>query len=85
MRLIGLGLACGVLLGVAACGGPVELSCDEVRAYQLAQPGKRIVVPDGLDELDTFREMPVPEPSPRPERPPGSPCLDMPPAVNIGE
>lgn len=78
-------LICLMLLGIAACGGPVTLSCDEVRAYQLAKPGKRISAPDGLDDLDTIREIPVPEPSPRAERPPGSPCLDMPPAVQIGD
>jgi hypothetical protein len=70
--------------GLVACGGPVDISCDEVRLYQLAREGQRIRAPEGLDDLDPLREVPLPEASPRPERPEGSPCLDRPPAVTIG-
>ena len=39
-----------LMLAIMACGGgPVDLTCDEVRMYQLAQAGKRIEVPDDLD------------------------------------
>ena len=74
-----------VFLGIAACGGPVELSCDEVATYQLATEGKRVVAPSDLDNLEELREMPLPEASPQQPRPPGSPCIDMPPKVRIGD
>ena len=75
-----------VLLGavLAGCGGAVELSCDEVETYQLAVEGKRVEVPADLDGLEPLREMPLPEASPRPPRPPNSPCIDLPPGVNLG-
>lgn len=69
---------------LSGCGGNKELSCDEVRRYQLAAEGKRIETPDDLDDLEPLREMPLPKASPRPERPPGSPCLDLPPSVLTG-
>ncbi len=70
---------------LSGCGGNEELSCDEVRRYQLAVEGKRIETPDDLNDLEPLREMPLPKASPRPERPPGSPCLDLPPSVLTGE
>lgn len=70
------------LLSVAAgCGGTVDLTCDEVKFYELAKEGKRIEVPEGLDALDELKEIPLPEASPREARPKGSPCLDLPPAI----
>jgi hypothetical protein len=72
------------IAGLIACGGPVDLTCDEVRLYQEARPGKRIEVPDDLDELSPLRELPLPQASPRPPRPEGSPCMDLPPNVTIG-
>ncbi len=69
------------LIMVAGCSGEIELSCDEPRLYQEAVAGPRLEAPEGLDELDSFREMPVPEAAPRPERPEGSPCLDLPPSI----
>lgn len=69
--------------GVAGCGGPAELTCDEAETYQLAVDGKRVVVPDDLDSLEPLREMPLPEASPQPPRPPDSPCIDMPPEARI--
>ena len=85
MTLMRLFILAGLLLGLSACGGPVELACDDVRAYQLAGQNKRIHTPDDLDDLEPLREMPLPEASPQPERPAGSPCLDLPPKVDIGE
>ncbi len=69
-------LACG-------CGGAVSQTCDEVRLYQLAREGKRIEAPEGLSGLDELKEIPLPEASPRPQRPEGSPCLDLPPNILI--
>ncbi len=72
-----------LLAGLGGCGG-VELTCNDVRAYQLAEESKRVEAPDDLDNLDPLREVPLPEASPRAEREPGSPCVDRPPAVKIG-
>lgn len=73
-----------LLVGLAGCGG-TELTCDDVRIYQLAEEGKRIEAPDGLNDLDPLKESPLPDASPRKEREPGSPCIDRPPEVKIGE
>ncbi|MDJ0939974.1 MAG: hypothetical protein QNJ00_09430 [Woeseiaceae bacterium] len=67
---------------LAGCGGgPPDRSCDDVRRYQLAVEAPKVQSPDGLDPLDEFRELPLPSASPRPERPEGSPCLDLPPNI----
>ena len=73
-----------LLVALGGCGG-TELTCDDVRVYQLAEETKRIEVPDDLDALDPLKEAPLPEASPRAEREPGSPCIDRPPAVKIGD
>ena len=70
-----------LLLLVGGCGGTKDLTCDEVRAYQLAQEGKRIETPEDLDDLEPLREMPLPRANPAPPRPQGSPCLDLPPNI----
>ena len=82
-RILYLSLLLVALL-LSACGGEVNLTCDEVQTYQQAVAGKRIEVPDGLDSLDPLRELPLPEASPRPPRPAGSACIDRPPNVRIG-
>ena len=71
-------IAC--VAGLTACGGKNNLTCDE-GPYQSSVRAPRVQVPEDLDSLDTLREMPLPEPSPRPDRPEGSPCLDRPPVV----
>lgn len=70
-----------LLLSTAAGCGTVDMSCDEQEFYELAEEGKRIEVPEGLDSLDEFKEIPLPQASPREERPEGSPCLDLPPTI----
>ncbi len=63
------------------CGkDEIRTSCDEVQAYQLVVPGQRVVVPDGLDPLDQYKEMPIPE-SDSPPRPKGAACIDYPPSI----
>ena len=69
---------------ITACSKDVDMTCDDVRAYQLAVPGKRVVAPDGLDNLDPMKEVPLPKASPREQRPEGSHCIDRPPEVNLG-
>ncbi len=58
----------------------IRTSCDELQAYQLVVPGQRVVVPEGLDPLDQYKELPIPE-SNSPERPKGAACIDYPPAI----
>ena len=73
------------LLGVlSGCGG-VDLTCDDVRTYQLAEEGKRIEVPEDLDELDPLKEAPLPDTSVSEERAPGAACIDRPPPAAIGK
>ena len=73
------------MMGLAACGGTQDLSCDEEQAYQLAQEAPTVRSPADLDELDEFRKLPLPEAAARPPREPGSPCLDLPPSILSGD
>ena len=73
-----------LIAGLSGCAG-INLTCDDVRDYQLAEEGKRIEAPDGLDDLDQVKEAQLPEASLRQAREPGSPCIDRPPKVSIGE
>jgi hypothetical protein len=72
--------AAALLLG--ACAG--RENCDELQFYEVAELGKRIDVPDDLDNITGQREMVIPEASPRPPREPGT-CLDRPPTLRINE
>ena len=72
-------IACVACL--TACGGSKDLTCDEVSPYHTAVQAPRVEVPEDLDNLDTLKEMPLPEASPRADRPEGSPCLDRPPSI----
>jgi uncharacterized lipoprotein len=65
-----------------ACGG-ADLTCDDVQNYQLAEEGKRVEAPEGLDDLDPLEEMVLPKASPRATRPEGSDCFDRPPAIDL--
>jgi len=70
-----------LLSGLSACNrGEIKLTCDEIKPYQEVVAGKRVVVPEGLDPLDEFKELPLPE-SDAPPRPAGSKCIDLPPSI----
>ncbi len=69
------------LAALSACGGEVDLTCDDPRRYQEAVEHERLRTPEDLDTPQPYLEMPVPEANPRPERPKGSPCLDLPPRI----
>jgi hypothetical protein len=73
-----------VAAGLNACGGKMDMTCDDVQVYQLAVESKRVESPEGLDNLDPLREVPLPEASPREALPPGSDCVDRPPKVDLG-
>ena len=73
-----------LLSTLAACGkGEIRTTCDEPQPYQAVVPGKRVVVPEGLDSLDEFKEMPIPKSDTAP-RPAGSKCIEYPPAIGSG-
>ncbi len=59
-------------------------TCDEPAFYESATGGKRIEAPDDLDGLDEYKEMVIPEASPRPPRDLSAGCLDRPPTLSTG-
>lgn len=75
------------LASLSACGGDglVDTTCDEPQRYQSAVEGRKIVAPEGLDSLNPRAEMPIPKPENAPERPPGSPCIELPPPIRTGD
>ena len=69
------------MLGLNACGkDDVMPSCDEFQPYQAVVAGDRIVAPDGLDQLDEFKEIPIPK-AETPPRPAGAACIENPPST----
>lgn len=66
---------------IGACSG-VE-TCEEPEFYEYAESGKRIEAPDDLDDLAAFRELTIPEASPRPPRDRSAGCLDRPPTLRV--
>ena len=84
-RVIALTVLLSVLAGLAACGGQADLTCDKPQRYQQALENERLRTPEDLDAPEAYLEMPVPEANPRPERPKGSPCLDLPPRISPSE
>ena len=84
MTVIRKAVLIALLAALGGCGG-VDLTCDDVRIYQLAQEGTRVEAPDDLNNLDPLKEVPLPDASPRDEPEPGAPCIDRPPPAVIGK
>ncbi len=63
----------------SACGQ--QLTCDSPQPYQASIEVEKVRSPDGLDTLLEGKEMDIPRASPQDPRPPGSPCLDLPPTI----
>ncbi len=81
IRVIISALSLLLLSGLGACGrGDIKLTCDEAQPYQAVVEGKRVVVPEGLDPLDDFKEMPLPK-AETPPRPKGAKCIELPPSI----
>ena len=78
-------ISLGSLATLAGCGGEVDLTCDDSSPYQEAIQNERLQTPEDLDPPQPSREMPIPQANPRPERPKGSPCLDLPPRIQASE
>lgn len=79
MRPVTLITTTALAVCLSGCGS--NLTCDDPQAYQEAVEVTKIDAPDGLDGLEESREMVIPRSSPRDPRPPGSPCLDLPPTI----
>ena len=71
---------------MAACGGndAIEVDCDKGLEFQNRVEGKRVVVPEGLDPLEEYAEMPIPKADPDAASPPAGQSIDMPPRVKTG-
>jgi len=70
---------------ISGCGTNdtvVAVDCNEGLQYQNRAVGKRVVAPEGLDQLDEFAEMPIPKADPAAAEPLPGKCVDMPPAVS---
>ena len=77
-------IAALVIGSLAACGGKnTVVSCNDATKYQSAVEGKRVEIPEDLDPLDEFKEMPIPkaETEPRAEN---AGCLERPPSIKTG-
>ena len=75
-----------IIVTLAAATGACSTAetCEEPMFYESAQAGRRIEAPEDLDNLAALKEIPIPEASPRPPRPPGSGCIDRPPTLRLG-
>jgi len=79
------GLLSVLAVAVLAAGCTSAPTCEELAFYESAQGGKRIEAPDDLDDLAEYKEMVIPEASPRPPRDLSAGCLDRPPTLRTSE
>lgn len=79
MKTAGLFFLLTVALTITGCS--TAPTCDELAFYETAEGGRRIEAPDDLDQLDEYKEMVIPEASPRPPRDLSAGCLDRPPTL----
>ena len=86
MNTIRLLTVLGVALSIAACGGndTKEVDCEANLKYQNRTEGKRVVAPEGLDQLEPLAEMPVPRAAPDAPVTPAGMCNDRPPVIGAG-
>ena len=81
-RVSAIILVLALTSGLAACGkDEIRTSCDEPRPYQLVTKGDKVVVPEGLDPLDEYKEMRIPEAQAAAQQPAAGKCLESPPAI----
>jgi hypothetical protein len=71
---------------VSACGGnePKEVDCNANLKFQNRVEGKRVVAPEGLDQLNELAEMPIPRADPNAPKLPEGVCNDQPPVISAG-
>lgn len=65
---------------LAACGGNPK--CETEGRYQLSEAGKRIEAPEGLDDLESYKELTIPRASPRDPQADTGRCLEAPPGIS---
>ena len=65
---------------LTACAGRSP-TCETEGRYQLSRSGQRIEVSGDLDDLQSYKEMTIPEVSPRQPLPDSGRCLEMPPEI----
>ena len=53
-------LVASTVLSGCGGGGDIKEICEGPRPYQAVRETKRVVVPDDLDSLEEFKEMPLP-------------------------
>lgn len=78
--------ALALALTIAACGGndTKEIDCAANLKYQNRVEGKRVVAPEGLDQLNELAEMPIPRADPDAPKTPAGQCKDRPPIIKAG-
>jgi len=64
---------------LAACGGAPK--CESEGRYMLSQEGQRIQTPEDLDDLESYKEMAIPQASPRAPRDESEKCVEAPPSI----
>jgi len=69
------------LLALSACRGGDVLKCNDQVAYKRAVATPHVKAPEGLDDLDALKEIPLPEASPQAAGTGPQGCLDAPPLV----
>jgi uncharacterized lipoprotein len=69
----------------AGCGGnkTKEVDCEKELQFQNRVAGKRVVAPEGLDQLDEYAEMPIPKADPDAPARVGGVCADEPPKATL--
>jgi len=83
MNRAGVLLALTVAVMITGCSSAP--TCDELAFYESAEGGKRIEAPEDLDGLDQYKEMVIPEASPRPPRDLSAGCIDRPPTLKTSK
>ena len=79
MKRAGIIFLLTAVLTITGCNSAP--TCEELAFYESAEGGRRIVAPDDLDPLDEYKEIIIPEASPRPPRDLSAGCVDKPPTV----
>ena len=86
MTKCGLFVALLMATLVSACGNnePRAVDCEANLKYQNRVEGKRVVAPEGLDQLSELEELPIPRADPDAPKMPEGVCNDAPPVIGLG-
>ncbi len=67
---------------LTACGGAPK--CESEGRYMLSREGHRIEAPDDLNDLESYKELTIPQASPRAPREDTGRCIEAPPEISSG-